>query len=105
MRDECSRLSARNERNPTVYEPLFVYHEEVLTAPKLLDTIFANINLSEPGSNSRNYEDTALCYWRDYVFDVQGMYYMMYSVTYVGVPLAKFCLRQMFANGLVINTA
>ena len=57
---------------PKAYEVLFVYRDDKLTAKKLLD-LFDNIEFSALGSNNRIKEDDVICWWRDYILDVEGM--------------------------------
>ena len=57
---------------PVAFEKVFLHHEESITAVKLLDEIFADTKFSLRGSNARLDEADTICFWRDYVMEVEG---------------------------------
>ena len=68
----CLGLLEAMKCSPQAYGKIFVYSNNDLTAIKLLDEVFSDAKLSPLGSNQRHHENDALCYWRDYVMDVEG---------------------------------
>ena len=69
---DCLGLVQEMKKCPSGYARLFLFTESPLSATIILDQIFDNIELSESGSNSRCAEDDTICYWRDYVVELEG---------------------------------
>ena len=62
--DEMKKCGSKCER--------FLHKDEPIAAKILLDEIFSTVNFSLLGSNARLKEESVICFWRDYVIDVEG---------------------------------
>lgn len=59
-------------KNPKVFYSMFVNEERPLQA-KDLNTLF-EVVFSEQGSNRRAKENKTICFWRDWLIDVEGIF-------------------------------
>lgn len=60
--------------HPESFRSLMCYNPEPLTADQV-DDLF-QIRWSEQGSNQRRAEESVVAFWRDYLQDVEGVYYI-----------------------------
>ena len=58
---------------PNAFKKMFTYNKSSLTALTLIDDILADIRYSPVGSNARLMENEVVSWWRDYVFEVEGI--------------------------------
>ena len=78
----CLGLVEEMKRSPQLYKPLFIFSTQSLapTAHQLLEEVFSDVEVSEPGSNTRAMENNAICFWRDYVLDAQGKVFLVIHI-------------------------
>lgn len=60
------------QKNPAVFHELFVCEEKPLSARDLC-TLF-QVCFSVQGSNKRRIENQTICYWRDWLVDIEGTF-------------------------------
>nr|XP_055060434.1 G2/M phase-specific E3 ubiquitin-protein ligase-like [Misgurnus anguillicaudatus] len=63
-------LAEAIKAHPAQFKPLFVENTQQLSAQDLMD-LFQPV-LSSLGSNRRREESRVLCYWRDWLIDIEG---------------------------------
>ena len=64
----CLGFLEEMKKCPQGFKKIFLFQNNRLSANQLLD-VFAEMKLSEQGSNARNRENDIVCYWRDYIYD------------------------------------
>ena len=70
---DCLGLLSEVGKSSHEYEEIFLYHNNQLSASALLE-VFSDIQMAESGSNVRIKQNDVVCYWKDYVFHVEGMF-------------------------------
>lgn len=65
--------------HPEIFEDLFTNVLQPLEA-KDLSTLF-EVDFSAPGSNRRRLENQIICFWRDWLIDVEGMIFYWRIIT------------------------
>ena len=69
--------------NPAVFHSMFVSEERPLQAKDLFSLF--GVDYSVQGSNKRAKENSTICYWRDWLIDVEGILFMALVTTSLSV--------------------
>ena len=70
---DCLGLLSEVGKSSHEYEEIFLYRNNQLSASALLE-VFSDIQMAESGRNVRTKQNDVVCYWKDYVYDVEGMF-------------------------------
>ncbi len=68
---ECLGLLPLMQKHPELFKEVFMYEEKPLLAEDI--SALFKAELSTVGSNRRVVESRTICFWRDWLIEVEGM--------------------------------